>query len=238
MRTFFLSPDEWDRQCTLRGSEAHHMIKVLRMRAGDTCRILDGKGREGLFIIRGMDKNSVQLELAETVMHPEPHSRAYIALGWGKSVRRSWIFEKAVELEAAGIWLWQAARSQSKMPDMTKESWHSQLIAGAKQCVNPWIPELKSVAAGVTGLVELAQGFDRKFILWEGEAREALLSGETLGSSGDTLFVIGPEGGFADDEVSLLKESGFAAASLGNRILRWETAALLCLGLHFWSKQR
>jgi 16S rRNA (uracil1498-N3)-methyltransferase len=49
---------------------------------------------------------------------------------------------------------------------------------------------------------------------------------------------VGPEGGFAPEEVDLLRDSGFSPVSLGERVLRWETAALLCLGLRWWGRQQ
>lgn len=237
MKTFFLPHNEWGETCSITGSEAQHISKVLRMQAGEQIRLLDGQGAEGTFTITSVNKHAVALEKISATHHPAPLHQAYLAIGWGKSVRRSWIFEKAVELEASGIWLWTADRSQSKVPEEAKENWQSQLIAGAKQCQNPWLPELKTLPKGVTSLLEAAASFDQCFFLWEGQQKEDLLSAEQLKTPGKSLFVIGPEGGFSDTEANRLIEGGFTPVSLGHRILRWETAALLCLGLHFWSKQ-
>ncbi|MFV0421602.1 16S rRNA (uracil(1498)-N(3))-methyltransferase [Oleidesulfovibrio sp.] len=235
MKTFFLPREEWGETCTITGSEAQHICKVLRMHAGEQIRVLDGQGTEGTFEITSVSKQNVGLRQISVTSHPVPAHQAYIAIGWGKSVRRSWIFEKAVELEAAGVWLWAADRSQSKVPEEAKENWQAQLVAGAKQCDNPWLPELKTLPSGVTSVVEAAESFDQCFFLWEGHKKEEMLSTEHLKKPGKTLFIIGPEGGFSEAEAKLLKKGGVTPLSLGNRILRWETAALLCLGLHFWS---
>lgn len=237
MKTFYLPPDEWREPYTLEGQEAKHLVKVLRAREGDVIRLLDGRGREGMFRIAATEKHRVHLTLEELVEHPEPVGSAVLALGWAKSVRRGWLLEKAVELEAGGIWLWQADRSQSNVPTDIKDSWEGQMIAGAKQSLNPWLPELRTIPDGVEGLVRLASSFDNIFILWEGQSPSALLSPAMLGGKGRTLFVVGPEGGFSDREVHVLTEGGFTPVSLGRRILRWETAALLCLGLDWWHRE-
>lgn len=64
-----------------------------------------------------------------------------------------------------------------------------------------------------------------------------MLQTEHLKTDGNTLFVMGPEGGLTQDEVERLNQAGFTSLSLGKRVLRWETAALLCLGLNFWQQQ-
>lgn len=234
MKTFFLETDKWDEHCVLEGQEAKHAIKVLRMRTGDTIRLLDGKGREGTFIITEMDKHTVSIEQQGIIQHPKPTAEHYVAIGWGKSVRRGWIFEKAVEFGAAGLWFWQADRSQSKVPSEVKEGWEGQMLAGAKQCDNPWIPELATFPNGSKGVMNRAEEFDNIFMLWEGQSPSDVLSSEQLELSGKTLFIIGPEGGFSDTEAEYFKDQGAKPVSLGKRILRWETAALLCLGLAWW----
>ena len=64
-----------------------------------------------------------------------------------------------------------------------------------------------------------------------------MLAPGMAGQSGLTVYVIGPEGGFSARELDTLRVSGFAAVSLGTRVLRCETAATLCLGIHWWASQ-
>lgn len=237
MRTFFLPPEQWSAPYVLSGQEARHLSKVVRVRSGDRVRLLDGAGREGVFSVSGIDRSTVRLTPEDIITHPAPASRAILAIGWGKAVRRSWLMEKAVELEAAAVWLWQADRSQSTVPDDIRESWQAQMVAGAKQSANPWLPVLRTLPGGVGDLVNAAAGIDRRFLLWEGETPEALLTRADIGTSGTTLYVVGPEGGFSEREVTTLLHGGMTAVSLGQRVLRWETAALLCLGLHWWGSQ-
>ncbi len=239
-RTFFLEPEKWREPYVLEGGEAHHLIRVLRIRQGEEIRVLDGRGREGVFLVHRMNRHTVDLELRHIRTHPYPDSRVILAAGWTKAARRGWILEKAVELEAAAIWFWQAERSQFSVPEASKETWRAQLVAGAKQCRNPWLPELRTFPEGVGGLVRAADeaGIRLRQVLVENTCGPAQpLGPDGLGAAGDVLCVIGPEGGFVPAEVAALHRAGFTPITLGERVLRWETAAMLCLGLHWWKRQ-
>ncbi|MDR1125590.1 MAG: 16S rRNA (uracil(1498)-N(3))-methyltransferase [Deltaproteobacteria bacterium] len=250
MHTFFLEPNLWHAPYILEGQEARHLTKALRLKNGDRVRLLDGAGRSGEFAILATGKNSVELEFLREETHPEPRLRCWLAAAYTKAARRAWLLEKAVELEAAGIWFWQAEHSQAKVPDEHKENWREQLIAGAKQCLNPWLPELRTFTGGAGALAaRMSAGypkFARIFLLWEGQASDNMLClddltpaqpGNRRGQPESLLFIMGPEGGLSAKEVDLFLKNGARALSLGRRILRWETAALLCLGLSYWAGQ-
>lgn len=240
MRSFYLAPEEWpdeNQEAVLDGPEARHLLKVLRAAVGDSMRLFDGAGREGLFEITSCDKHAAKLHPLEIRTLPRPERRTVLALGWSKGIRRGWLLEKAVELEASGIWFYQADRTQGRVPEEVKETWSGQLVAGAKQSANPWLPELRTIPDGVNGLVVEANEFDLACILWEDQERPQLLDHARVRDTRTVLFVLGPEGGFSSREINTLATSTFLPVSLGDRILRWETAALLCLGLRWWSGQ-
>lgn len=237
MRTFFLPASSWQEPYQVTGPEARHLAVVLRVKVGERVRLLDGEGREGVFAVIESAKNCVTLASEKIILHTKPVNRATLAVGFGRGVRRGWLLEKAVELEAAGVWFWQADRSQGKVPVESKETWLAQMAAGAKQSNNPHLPELRTLPGGAAELAEHAASFDKKYVLWEGDTQGAILGAAELASPGETLFILGPEGGFADREIQTLTEAGCMPVSLGARVLRWETAAMLCLGLGWWSRQ-
>ena len=236
MRTFFLPATSWREPYQVTGAEARHLVSVLRVKPGETIRLLDGEGREGEFTIMDTAKQRVTLRPERIFMHEKPAGLATLALGFGKGLRRGWLLEKAVELEAGGVWFWQADRSQGKVPEEGKGTWFSQMTAGAKQSNNPWLPELRTLPGGVDELIAARSAFDRAYIVWEGDTKGSVITMRDIAPNGSCLFVLGPEGGFTDREVTGLINGGFAAVSLGKRILRWETAALLCLGLAWWAR--
>ena len=238
MHTFFLPAHAWHEPYQVTGQEARHLVSVLRIKRGEVVRLLDGEGREGLFTVSEIEKRHVSLMPQCFTSHERPTGGITLALGYARGLRRGWLLEKAVELEAKGVWFWQAERSQGKVPEESKETWFSQMTAGAKQSNNPWLPELATLPGGVDELIKKRDDFDKCFILWEGETQNAVLSMQNLIPLENLLFVLGPEGGFSEREITRLMKAEFIPISLGNRILRWETAAMLCLGLSWWARQQ
>ncbi len=222
----------------MEGPEAHHLLTVLRAHPGDTVRLFDGCGRSGVFLFQRRERKKAFLALLSEQILPCPDREIFLALGWNKTARRGWLLEKAVELNAAGLVFWQAERSQGRVPETPKESWATQLVAAAKQCGNPRLPSLATAPGGAGELTGLFAANELKMLLWENASGDTLFNPASLPESGRTIIVLGPEGGLTDDEVQLFTQGGFRPLSLGQSILRWETAALLCLGLCYWDSQR
>ena len=235
--TFYLAPAAWQEPFSLEGPEFTHLAKAIRGRVGDFVCLLDGQGREGRFSITGITRHKALLAPQNIIEHPRPLNRAVLALGWNKALRRSWLLEKAVELDAGGVWFWQARHSQAALPEDGRDIRTGSLIAGAKQCRNPWLPDVKLLPGGATELAEASSAFKQRFLLHEDPDLGRMLSPEDISSEDAPLFILGPEGGFAPEEVAVLKGAGVTPVSLGKQVLRWETAALLCLGLSWWGRQ-
>lgn len=207
------------------------------MREGERICLIDGRGRTGEFEIIQVKSGAVHCSPLSITEHPQPGGRCWLAAAYTKAARRSFMLEKSVELEAGGVWFWQSEFSQAKVPADAKEKWQAELVAGAKQSTNPWLPELKTIPNGAAELAEAGQPFKRKFLLWEDADRGQMLMPQDLQSGEDALFVMGPEGGLSSREVDIFIQNGFKPVSLGRRILRWETAAVLCLGLSWWMNE-
>lgn len=247
LNSYHIQPDRWPAKETARvlleGPEARHLLGVLRAQTGDTLRLFDGQGRFGLFqIVAVSGKDKAELAVQTLHLEPRPTSGLVLALGWNKSSRRDWLLEKAVELDALGILFWAGARSQGTPPAEVKDSWREKCVQAAKQCGTSWLPELGVVAGGAEGLARVAAEpggcYDVCYMLDENAPVDAQPDPASL-ATGRNLMVIGPEGGLDRRETELLSKAGFKALSLGPRPLRWETAALYCLGLaHFAANSR
>jgi len=232
---FFLPPQSWGPEPILTGQEARHLSQVLRLTPGQDIMLLDGCGRKGLCRIEAASKKNVQLRLLEEHYEDSPCASAVIALAFSKAVRRGFFMEKAVELGAQGIWLWQGDHSQGKISAQTAEACLGQMIAGAKQCGNSWLPEVRALKGGVDELLRMSEKADYRILPWEMQEDLPMLTSEIAGRPGLSIYVIGPEGGFSARELKALKQGGFMPVSLGARVLRCETAATLCLGIHWWA---
>lgn len=243
LHSFYLAPEAWQAPFVLDPAESHHLARVLRLAPGAKVRLFDGRGRQGLFRIVEAAKKGALLEPLSEEHLPFPSVRCTLAAGFSKALRRGWFMEKTVELEAAAVWFWQGDYSQASLPEAEKHSWKAALVAGAKQCESAWLPELAMLRGGAEALAARRGEFDRAFLLYEGDTKGRLLTqgdlvfgGGGQRSGGDILLVVGPEGGFSPREAELLTTSGFEAVSLGPRVLRWETAAVLTLGLAWWAR--
>lgn len=232
LNTFYLAPSFWREPFVLGGEEAHHLIRVLRAKAGHDIRLMDGLGRSGMFRVTGVGKKEVHLARISDTHDPAPRYPLILAVGWSKNARRGFLLEKAVELGATGIWFWTAEHSQGETPDRTKETWDRQLVAAAKQCGATWLPEIRTLA-NPRDVIDTAAGFASRILCWEQEETH-LLHPDDLTHAGGTVAVLGPEGGLTPDEASLFRQHGFMSKSLGQNILRFETAALFLLSLHLW----
>jgi 16S rRNA (uracil1498-N3)-methyltransferase len=236
--SFYLAPAEWREPYRLAPAEALHLTRALRLKAGSEVRLFDGQGRQGVFQVEAAERADVRLRLLSESVAGRPDVRCTLAAGFSKALRRGWFLEKAVELEAAAVWLWQGEYSQAALPDTEKAAWKASLVAGAKQCASAWLPELGIIRSGVEGLIERRGEFDRAFLLYEGDTGGRLVRREDFSEPGSLLLVVGPEGGFSPREAAALSAAGVTPVSLGNRVLRWETAAILTLGMAFWARQK
>ena len=228
---FFIPPAAFAAPFGLTGGETNHCAKVLRKQPGDTVRAFDGQGRDGLFTITDISRSRVALAPISIGDTPLPGRRLHLAAGFSRSARRDFFLEKAVELGAAGIIFWQAERSQGKMPDTAKDAWSTALITAAKQCGAARLPTLSLVPGGATGLAATAPAYARGVLLWEDPGVARHLTPADLAGPGDTLCVIGPEGGLTDAEARAFTDAGLTPVTLGGQVLRWETAALAVLAM-------
>lgn len=230
---FYLPPGKWREPFVLEGGEARHLLTVLRGAPGTQVRLFDGRGRDGLFVVTETGKRHAVITPVELRHAPRIVKGMTLAVGFSKASRRDWLLEKAVELGAEGVAFWQARRSQGRVPDSPKEGWTDTMVAAAKQCGASWLPQLSVLPDGVQALAELGASFTSRVLLWENE-EDAVLTQADL--AGRTLAVVGPEGGFDDEEAEALRAAGFASRHLGSTTLRLETAALLVLGLHYHAR--
>jgi 16S rRNA (uracil1498-N3)-methyltransferase len=233
VRSFYLAPEAWKAPYTLDAGESRHLTQVLRLRTGAIVRLFDGRGRFGLFRVEDARRNAVQLALLSEGREEAPATRCTLAAAFSKALRRTWFMEKAVELEAAAVWFWRGDRSQTALPEAQKRRWTTALVAGAKQCGCATLPDLTLLDGGAEAVAARRKAFDRAYLLYEGDTGGRFIEQADLALPGEVLLVLGPEGGFSPREAELLAAAGILPVSLGARVLRWETAAVLTLGLAF-----
>ena len=240
LNSFYFPADYWPSlvgdTALLKGNEARHMLTVLRTETEQTVRLFDGIGRDGLFRVKEISNKRALLEAVQLNQHPKPKDGITLAIGWGKSKRRNYLFEKLVEFQADGVIFWNARRSQGHLPETPKDSWKDKCLQAAKQCGNMFIPTIETTNEGLNGLIKLARNYDHCFLAWESDDATKPLSPMSM-KNGNSLVVIGPEGGLETNEASKLIDGNFSPVTLGDSILRWETAATYCLSLNWYARQ-
>jgi 16S rRNA (uracil1498-N3)-methyltransferase len=220
-------------EISLQSREARYILAVLRLGPGDEVTVFDGEGREYRTALFDDYEGGVYLSIQEE-LNSERESPVRITLGQGllKGEKMKFVIQKATELGVDRIIPLVSFRSiplvEGERETLRIERWRRIAQEAAKQCGRTVVPEV----ATIHELGDfLSQGEGTGLILWEGEPTPLREVIEKIDPKGGITLLIGPEGGFSEEEVSTAQGSGFLVAGLGQRILRAETASLSVLSI-------
>ena len=213
----------------IEGNQAHHALNVIHLDHDRIRLIHDGRAWYADAYAQGK-------KLAAKVLEEDPWVNE---LPWNVTlcmalIRREkmeLVLQKASELGAARIVPFISSRCvvkrREERSDKQAERWKTILTEAANQCKRNRIPELTEIV----DFKELAayKG-DHSYLGYENVFGERPMLGEAL-RPGSVTVVIGPEGGFSEEEVQALEDAGFETVSFGSRILRAETAAVYALSV-------
>ncbi len=213
----------------IEGAEAHHLLHVMRGKPGDKVTLFDGSGCEFLAQITQATRRDVELSVLEkSSISRESARRVTLAVALPKGDRHSWLIEKAVELGFTAIVPLTTERSHVQVTPSLLERLRRGVIEASKQCERNVLMEIapqvawSEFAAAETAHVKLMP---------VPSASEPLRADVVPNESEPIIVAIGPEGDWSPAEVDLAQAHGWRPVSLGPRILRVETAALLAAGL-------
>lgn len=209
---------------TLPEEESQHVIKVLRMQAGERIHLINGKG--GLFeaeIVNPHPKRCELKILSSEVEFGKRNAYIHIAIAPTKmNERLEWFLEKATEIgidEITPIICRFSERKELKLARLEKI-----LVAAMKQSVKAYLPKLNE-ACTFEQLIKNTTA-SQKFIAHCYEEDKHLLQ-EVYKKGSDVLILIGPEGDFSPEEIQQAIKNGFKPVSLGSSRLRTETAGVV-----------
>jgi len=208
-------------------ASAHHALKVLRLGSGDSVVLFDGSGGElnAWLDVRARQAVAVGGKWQEVSREPPLDIILVQALASGDKM--DWVIQKAVELGASGIVPVQAARSVLRLAgeraDKKLEHWRQVVIAACEQCGRNRLPFVAPVQSLGAWLAQ-AQNAARLVLVPGGERLSAV---QPVPPS--IHLLVGPEGGWSDEELSLCLRAGSREVGLGPRVLRTETAGLAAL---------
>lgn len=238
MYRFFVQPNQiQDGYVTITGDDFNHICHVLRMKPGEEIRISNGIDKDYYCIIRELGEKTVRAQVCyEEHQATELPVKIHLYQGLPKGDKMEMILQKAVELGAYEVIPVSMKRCVVKL-DAKKalakqKRWQAIAESAAKQSKRLIIPQVHEVMSYEAAL-EHAAFCNKKILPYENEKgmkATRRLVGECEAGM-DIAVLIGPEGGFDQTEVALAKTFDWSPVSLGNRILRTETAGLTMLSI-------
>jgi 16S rRNA (uracil1498-N3)-methyltransferase len=217
------------------GNEVKHIRRVLRLKAGDEIIVFDSLGKEYEGTIIEETTSSVVIKI-ENIFLSKRDSPLDVTLAQSllKGEKMDYLIQKATELGVKEIIPFFSSRS---VPLLEKSGrlkrhhrWGRIAIEASKQCGRGVVPKIEPLQ-DYSEMLQIASPGSLRLILWEregGQLKEVL---ERSKEKTRIFFIIGPEGGFSQEEVEEAKRAGFIPVTLGRRILRAETASLCLLSI-------
>ncbi len=211
-------------------AEAKHLIKSLRLRAGDTLQLTNGKGF--LFDAKIVDDNfkACTLQIVGN-QYVEPQQKAiHLAIAPTKNEDRlEWLIEKAVEIGIDAVHFILTNRTENKF--FKTHRLQKISIAALKQSQQTHLPPIFEMTRFNDFILKM-NGFNgNKYIAHCLPDAQKLPLSAANQSNQNALILIGPEGDFSEQEIDLARQNGFVSVGLGNNRLRTETAALVAITL-------
>ena len=225
---------------TLAGDEAQHMRGVLRLKPGDEVFVFDGEGREYRCRIESLRRDEAALTVLEKLEAKSPESplELVLALGLVKGEKFELVVQKATELGVARIVPVMTKLSDIRLRDERDAArrltrWRRIAQEAAKQSGRAVVPAVEEPVAFDTLLEDCSPEKDGALCLMfaEREGRGLLEVIEAVTRPPKVTALVGPEGGWADEEISSAQSAGWRVVTLGGRILRAETAAITVAAL-------
>ena len=237
MRRFFFDPStrSGDR-VLLSEEESHHIAKVLRLKVGDSIELLDGLGGMYHAVIAGVGR------------HVEVHLEGLVAreAGVGKPLwvwqailkgeKMDTVVQKCTELGVTGLIPFQSSRCQGKL-DASRvrkkhERWQRIALAACKQCLRLQTMDIDMAATYAEALGKRSDDDTvLRLLFWEEEKTTHLRDIGDINRADSIALMLGPEGGFSTEEVEQARLRGWRTVSLGERILRAETATISAVSI-------
>lgn len=247
-RRFYAPPVAFaadERSATLSAEETRHLRDVLRLQSGDEIYVFDGAGREFHCAIDTVAKDSTKLRVIAEAEPARPESPLHLTLAIAllKGEKFDLVIQKATELGVKRIVPLATERADVRLRDSDDGKkrlarWQRISLEAAKQTGRACMPEV-TAPLNFNSLLEISAVGEKKSAtnvsrLMFSERDGRSLSEATNGLAGNPMEIValvGPEGGWTDEEIGLAREVRWEIVTLGGRTLRAETAAIVVVSL-------
>jgi len=236
MKKIFI-PTPLDEIIELPKDVTHHVLHVFRHNMEKPITVTGSDNRCGIYQITDEVDGIAQAKLIEYVATDVSSYRTILVQSLLKGEKLEWVLQKATELNVDTIYLVSTANCVAKYDDKKLQSkvsrWEKIMLEAAQQCGRNQLPTL--VVGETLSQVLTIEADALKLVAYENEdghtIKSALQSVHTSQTITDILICVGPEGGYQEKEINAIIESGGKSVSLGNTILRAETAAIGSLAM-------
>ncbi len=217
-------------QVRVQGDDHHYLFRVRRLRVGDAVLLLDGQGRQATARVVNVAAEVAILETDAAEMVTTPRLELTVLLALIKGDRTEWAIQKLVELGVTRVIPMQTERTvvrlDAKRAGSRRQRFESVARDAARQCRRADVPTIAEVMELERALAAGASA-EARFIAWAREGEQALEASLRASRPRSVAIAIGPEGGFASRELEAAVAAGYLPVSLGPRVLRAETAAVV-----------
>jgi 16S rRNA (uracil1498-N3)-methyltransferase len=221
--------------------DSHHLAVVLKRRTGDSVLVCDGLGAEYLVVLETVGKSCASGRITD-MFRPatEPTIKITVAQSLPKTLEKlEWVLQHGTELGAVKFIPFYSARSREDWRRLLPKQarWQEIVRTAAEQSRRVVCPSVEAIKS-FDDIINVSKDYELTLFAYESETETTLKSILGKSSPSTVLIVIGPEGGFTDQEAQTAKEHSTVTISLGPRILRTETAALCLLSqIHYAYEQ-
>ncbi len=212
-------------QVTIDGDEFHHITHVFRHKTNDIIKLTSGSGLLGEGRILSIGKKELILEVLNFTEHPMSEPQLSVAFSLLRNKNDEWMVEKLTELGIKRLYPMLTTNTVRQPSVNILERFQKTAISAIKQCENPWLPIIEPVSE-LKEILSKLQKQNIKPIAASEKEKNQLLPSTITDLEQPCCILIGPEGGFTPEEFSLLEANDVVSFSLGNHILRAETAAI------------
>ncbi len=220
----------------LPADESHHIKTVLRLQPGEEVELFDGKGRSAKTCIMSICNQVNVKVLASTTKSVDTGSSLLVGQGLLKTKKMDLAVQKCTELGVSTFIPVLSSRCQTgnvvNLAAKKQKRWQRIIESGCKQCGRNQLMGLNELIS-FEKLLTLSQEVqpDLKLIFWEKEKKYHLSDLQRMRDHQKVMIVLGPEGGFSTEEVHMAQSYGYRSISLGNCILRAETATISAVAI-------
>ena len=233
-RRFYAQPSAFaDQTVTLGTDEARHLRDVLRLQSGDEVYVFDGAGREFRCRVANVGRNEVELGIDAEVEPAKSESQLQLKLCVAllKGEKFDLAVQKATELGVSEIVPLITRHADIHLRDSTDAAkrvsrWQRIALEAAKQSGRAFVPEISTPVA-----FDSALDVDGLGVMFSERLGDSLESLKKLSAPSAVTALIGSEGGWSDEEIESARARDFHVITLGGRVLRAETAAIVVTAL-------